>query len=108
MTKSLESELQKRFKVYVKENQKILNIEHNLVKLSLEEKTECIEMICRLPYIEILDLSKNGTIFLSEKINDLPNLRKLRIDDNAVNTPRDKEFVDKLNERGIKVTIYSV
>ena len=108
ISKSLESELQKKFKIYVKENQKILNIEHNLVKLSMEEKTECIELICKLPYIEILDLSKNGTLFLSEKINDFPNLRKLRIDENAINTPRDREFVDKLNERGIKVIIYSV
>ena len=106
--KSVESELQERFKVYVKEGQKILNIEHNLVKLTLDEKKTCLDLICKLSYLEILDLSKNGIIFLSEKINDLPHLKKLRIDDNAINTPRDKEFVDRLLERGIKVAIYSL
>lgn len=106
-TDSLESVLKTKFKINIKENQKILNIENNIKKLTIEEKTECLELIYKLPYLEILDISNNGEIALSQKINDLKNLKKLRIDENAINTPGDKEIVDKLTERGIKVVIYS-
>ena len=106
--KTIESELRARFKVYIRENQKSLNIENIIRKLSTEEKLESLELICKLPYIEILDISKNGKIFLSDKINDLVNLKKLRIDENAIQTERDNEFISELRVKGIKVTIYSI
>ena len=105
---NIEAELRERFKVYVTENQKSLNIENILIKLSQEEKIECLTLISSLSYLELLDISKNGKIYLNDEINDLPNLKKLRIDENAITTQRDKDFVAKLTERGIKVMIYSI
>ena len=105
---SIESELKARFKVYIRENQKSLNIEGIISKLSVEEKLECLELICKLLYIELLDISKNGTLFLSDKINELKHLKKLRIDENAIHTERDQEFINELKKKGIKVTIYSI
>lgn len=106
--KTIEEELRLRFKVRVRENQKGLNLENIIRNLSLVEKTECLELLCKLDYIEVLDISRNGEIFLSEKINNLTNLRKLRIDKNAIQTERDKEFLNELKKKGIIVTIYSI
>lgn len=105
---TIESELQGRFKVYIKENQKSLNIENILIKLSLDEKIECLELICKLSYLELLDIAKNGEMFLTDKIRNLNNLKKLRIDENAIHTERDKDFIDELKVKGINIVIYSI
>ena len=104
---NIESVLKVRFKIHIAENQRSLNVENILAKLTIEEKSECLELICKLSRIELLDLSRNGKIYLSESINNLSNLKKLRIDENAINTKRDEDFVAKLSEKGIKVVIYS-
>ncbi len=106
--RTIEEELQVRFKVRIRENQKSLNIENILVKLSLEEKIECLELLYKLQYIEVLDISKNGEIYLSDKIKDLSNRKKLRIDIQAIKTERDKDLINELKNKGIKVNIYLV
>ena len=104
---TIESELKLRFKIHITENQKSLNVENILSKLTIEEKSECLDLICKLSRLELLDLSRNGKIYLSESIENLTNLKKLRIDENAINTKRDEDFVAKLSERGIKIVVYS-
>ena len=104
---TIESELKLRFKIHITENQKSLNVENILSKLTIEEKSECLDLICKLSRLELLDLSRNGKIYLSESIENLTNLKKLRIDENAINTKRDEDFVAKLSESGIKIVVYS-
>lgn len=74
----------------------------------MEEKCECLELLCQLSGLELLDLSNNGKLILSKSLLNLQNLKKLRLDSISINTEQDRDLIGKLEAKGITVNIYDV